>query len=286
VVRRRVTGKKSSPPGWQDVAPVTLASKCAPAVVASVGRKQWALRTLVINLDRRKDRWRGVQSRLKAPQVSGLLAVERFVATDGQCEGAVPDDVVSRRWTTDHNAKYDGRQGYRAGVELEMSPGERACAMSHVRAWREVLSVAGGGSDPGGGGDGVGEPVLVLEDDAVLAADFAKRLRPAVEAAAAAGADALYLGYIQGAPWRRCVSKGLQEAEYLWTTVGYILWPRGARRLLGALPVDAPVDNFMAWLCASGRLRSLAVEPELVDQEGEWDFGSDVPHSDDVVLEL
>lgn len=253
-----------------------LGKQAAPQVAppqnaACQGGGEWPLRTLVVNLGRRRDRWIGVQKRL-ASLPSGLLAVERLVATDGRTEGSVEEAAVLRKWTTDRNAKYDGRQGSRAGVELEMTVGERGCAMSHVRAWREVAASAE-------------RPVLILEDDAVLAKSFAKRLKPLLRAAIAGNADALYLGYINGAKWRGKVSPGLYEAEYLWTTVAYVLWPRGARKLLDALPVDCPVDNFMAWQIASNRLRALAVVPELVDQEGEWDFGSDVAHSDDILLD-
>merc|ERR1719367_421104 len=152
-----------------------------------------------------------------------------------------------------------------------MTPGERGCAMSHVRAWRTIASG--------------GVPVLVLEDDAVLSKGFGPRL-PAVLAAVPPDADVLYLGYIEGAEWRGKAAPGLFEAEYLWTTVAYLLWPRGARKLLEALPVDEPVDNFMAWQMSTRRMRALAVVPAMADQEQEWDCGSDVPHSDDVVLSI
>lgn len=136
-------------------------------------------------------------------------------------------------------------------------------------------------------------------------------------------------------------------------TVAYVLWPKGAQkpraeaverlvlygfavfglmnfwRLLELLPVDEPVDNFMAWQIAQRyhnlsdpswrregslmrglwlgrRLFALAVVPEIVKQEMifnihqcvlfsemsasllqelPWDQASDVPHSDDVVLD-
>merc|ERR1711874_691428 len=100
------------------------------------------------------------------------------------------------------------------------------------------------------------------EDDAVLAKNFSRRLSSALKSASRVTPDVLYLGYIQGAPWRRKVTAGLYEAEYLWTTVGYILWPRGARKLLELLPVDCPVDNFMAWQMATQRLQGFAVVPE------------------------
>jgi len=256
----------------------------APTAASGKGRQQTgvadvlpsfvqAVRTLVINLERRSDRWIGIQNRLAKVALAQHLIVERFPATDGNTD-AIPEDMVTRTWTTDRNARYDARKGYRPGVSLDMTPGERGCAMSHVRAWQLVAS-----------SDAADVPVLILEDDAVFAAGLVKRLTRLI-ASMPEDTDALYLGYIKGAPWRCKVAPGLYEAEYLWTTVAYLLWPRGAHKLLAALPVDEPVDNFMAWQMATCRLKALAVEPALADQEQEWDVGSDVPHSDDVVLAL
>ena len=40
----------------------------------------------------------------------------------------------------------------------------------------------------------------------------------------------------------------LQKAEYVWTTVAYVISPLGAKKLLEvARPINQPVDNFMAW---------------------------------------
>eukprot|EP00927_Polykrikos_kofoidii_P080496 TRINITY_DN77373_c0_g1_i1.p1 TRINITY_DN77373_c0_g1~~TRINITY_DN77373_c0_g1_i1.p1 ORF type:complete len:296 (-),score=28.72 TRINITY_DN77373_c0_g1_i1:29-916(-) len=260
-VRRRITSKQPS-----------------QVFSDSSERLHWPLETVVINLDRRADRWNEVNGRL-APLVSNdCLRVRRFRATDGSCDDSdVPETVVAREWNTDRNAKYDGRAGSRAGVRLQMSSGERACAMSHVRVWREVANSCSCISPE--------QPTVILEDDAVFAKRFHQRIRVALNAATRVGADIVYLGYIKGAPWRRHLGHGLYEAEYLWTTVGYVLWPRGARKLLTALPVDQPVDNFMGWLMASGSIRGLAIAPALVDQKDEWDCGSDVFHSDDAVLE-
>lgn len=235
------------------------------------------MRALVINLDHRQDRWRGVRGRLGPLQAAGCLTVERLPATDGRCAAAqAPASDVAYEWTTDRNARYDGRQGYRPGVRLQFTPGERGCAMSHVRAWREVAAGSCAGDSE--------EPVLVLEDDAVPAEAFCKRF-PQLLLKAPSDADVLYLGYIKGAPFRSKIAPGLYEAEYLWTTVGYVLWPRGAKKLLSSLPVDQPVDNWMGWLSAVRRLRAFAVSPALVDQAQEWDLDSDVRHSDDAVFD-
>eukprot|EP00434_Breviolum_minutum_P032454 symbB.v1.2.028699.t1/scaffold3068.1/size68108/5 len=205
--RRRIWGKR--PPQEDDILP---------------------LLTLVINLQRRKDRWEGVCRRLDEFQAvspsTSLLQVHRFQATDGRTD-EVPLNAVGTCWNTSRNAQFDGRPGYRADVELQMTPGERGCAMSHVRAWRSAAERT--------------RPVLVMEDDAVPTKSFAQRLRQKLPEAAALGADVLYLGHIPGAPWREKKKSGLYEAEYLWTTVAYVLWPKGAQK-----PRAKAVER---WIC-------------------------------------
>ncbi|CAE7708466.1 est [Symbiodinium necroappetens] len=159
----------------------------------------------------------------------------------------VPQNDVAQSWSTDRNSRYDGRAGYREGFTLRMSPGERGCAMSHVRAWRRTA--AGN------------RPVLILEDDAVPAKQFCKRLKRVVLAAAEQSADALYLGHIQGAPWRQRLAPGLYEAEYLWTPKVQSWEDSGLR------PVAEGCTK--ASVCAAsgsagGQLHGLADVPEAV----------------------
>merc|ERR1719491_1924972 len=76
-------------------------------------------------------------------------------------------------------------------------------------------------------------------------------------------ADVLYLGWSgfregnfkHTKPMRSRKSNIVRKAEYVWTTVAYVIWPEGAKKLLErARPLDQPVDNFMAWECREGRL--------------------------------
>jgi hypothetical protein len=149
-----------------------------------------------------------------------------------------------------------------------MSPGERGCAVSHIRLWERLAAE---------GGD---QPLLVLEDDAAPTEEFSQILSRAL-AALPNDAHVLYLGYSQAADWRRTVSPDLVEAEYVWTTVAYLIWPTGARILLSGLPVDQPVDNYMATMCAKGELKSYCVRPKIVLQADAWNVNSDVGHSDE-----
>jgi GR25 family glycosyltransferase involved in LPS biosynthesis len=126
-----------------------------------------------------------------------------------------------------------------------------------------------------------GAPLLVLEDDAAPTAHFREilqRVLPTIPS----DAHLLYLGYSQAAEWRRQVSEYLVESEYVWTTVAYIIWPAGARNLLEMLPVDQPVDNFMALACASRKLKSYCMKPKIVYPAEAWNQNSDISHSDEV----
>jgi len=189
------------------------------------------------------------------------------------------------------------------GEEQRMSGGERGCAHSHLRLWR----IAAERSDP----------TLVLEDDVHLSFDrtddslkpaamngkvFTERLRLALKHAPK-NLDVMYLGW---SGWRGGHFKFMSEdgegtsseakkyfrrAEYVWTTVAYVLTQAGAKKLLEASKdsVNQPVDNFMAWEASQNRLNSYVAVDEgdtddtwaggLVDQ---FDFqgDSDIQKSD------
>jgi len=234
------------------------------------------LQTVVINLERRPDRMEGCAQRLTARCPD--LHFERFIATDGRAT-LIPVEEVSTSWHTDRNVVYQKKRAVRKGWDdldtykerhLELSPGERGCSSSHIQAWRRCLELAGVSN----------RPLLVLEDDAAPTVEFPQILTRAF-AALPPDADLLYLGYSQAAEWRREVTPELVESEYVWTTVAYIVWPEGARKLLSQLPVSEPVDNWMAGLCAAGDVKAYCVRPKIVLQADAWNVNSDVAHSDE-----
>jgi len=234
------------------------------------------LQTIVINLERRPDRMEGCARRfeIECPEIR----FARFAATDGKATSISPAEV-STSWHTARNVVYQKQRSIRKGWDdldsyeerrLPLSAGERGCASSHIRAWQHCLELAGDSE----------RPLLVLEDDAAPTPQFSQSLMRAL-AALPSDANLLYLGYSQAAEWRREVSPELVEAEYVWTTVGYIIWPAGARALLSQLPVNEPVDNWMAGLCAEGQIKSYCVRPKIVLQADAWNINSDVAHSDE-----
>eukprot|EP00448_Togula_jolla_P022584 CAMPEP_0170572222 /NCGR_PEP_ID=MMETSP0224-20130122/2094_1 /TAXON_ID=285029 /ORGANISM="Togula jolla, Strain CCCM 725" /LENGTH=289 /DNA_ID=CAMNT_0010894683 /DNA_START=617 /DNA_END=1486 /DNA_ORIENTATION=- len=273
---RRLTGKRQRAPGSAEVTEAGIAKRraadvaepCQTTTTRTTARATALPSAIVLNLDRRPDRWRSIAQRLSTTG----LSFERTAALDGAVAD-IPESLVTKEWSTASNRRYvvkvfEGGEQYEA-CTLTLSDGERGCAASHLQCWRRVAD------RPAALG-----PVLVLEDDAEPVKGFQDKLRRALEELRSEP-DILYLGYTQAAPWRRKVSKSLREAEYLWTTVAYLLWPSGAQVLLGRLPVDQPVDNFMAKLAVERRLRCFAVVPELVRQASEWNADSDIPHSDE-----
>lgn len=234
------------------------------------------LEAIVVNLERRPDRMDDCSQRLKAR--CPLLKFSRFVATDGK-QTPIPETEVTHSWNTARNVIYQRQRALRKGWndldtykvrQLELSPGERGCAKSHIRAWRYCLEKAGS----------TNKPLLVLEDDAAPTPEFTQILSRAI-VALPQDAGLLYLGYSQAADWRREISPELVECEYVWTTVAYIVWPGAARKLLSRLPVNEPVDNWMAGLCAENDIKAYCVRPKIVRQADAWNVNSDVRHSDE-----
>merc|ERR1712139_495313 len=80
-------------------------------------------------------------------------------------------------------------------------------------------------------------------------------------------------GPTDDAPWNKDAKKFLRKAEYVWTTVAYVITQQGAKKLLAAArPLNQPVDNFMAWEASQGRLNAYVVLDEG-DNDGTWAGG-------------
>lgn len=230
-----------------------------------------SLKTVVINLDRRSDRLQSLRNRFG--EMCPELELQVISAVDGR-SSKIEADLVTESWDTTHNAVYVRRRygswctcAYEERI-LELSPGERGCAASHIKVWKSFVA---------SGSEG---PLLVLEDDASPKANFIGVLSRALEALPM-DADLLYLGYDQACDWRREVSPELAESEYVWTTVGYMVWPATAERLLSKLPINQPVDNWLALMSARCELKAYCVRPQIICQAQHWNIDSDVPHSDE-----
>lgn len=237
----------------------------APATSATV-----PFDTMYINLDRRTDRRKSMESRLAA---AGLSQWERVPARTGK---ETPPSRVCTEWDARLNHQFDTNCAARV---YRFSDGERGCAMSHVLLWERVAAR-----------ENEGRPVLVLEDDAVLdgrnSVAIISSLVALIERSAMPSQRTilLYLG-AHVAAWRETGVRGMgaagtrvREADWLWQTHAYVIWPMAAHRLLSACPVDMPVDNFISKNVLQRRIRALVTVPNLVEQEVPY-MNGDVVHS-------
>ena len=273
---------------WQTMQQgVKLGAPCAS--------KKQKVDCVYINLDSRPDRNESIEAELSregasrapprlhiaavhsptAPCVWAGIKAKRLSALTG---ADAPDAVVSRTWDTTVNAKYDPTTIKTGRVSL--TPGERGCSMSHAVLWARCA--AQGDSGP---------PLLVVEDDLILkdgAGDMVQKLVTHFEKTNPIPAQRLCLLYLTGdvAEWRHprsqsvesCPQVKLREAEYIWQTACYVIWPAAARRLLASLPVDGPVDNFISRHTLSSHVCALVTQPKLAWQNAPYEEG-DIAHS-------
>eukprot|EP00450_Noctiluca_scintillans_P003390 CAMPEP_0194483194 /NCGR_PEP_ID=MMETSP0253-20130528/4887_1 /TAXON_ID=2966 /ORGANISM="Noctiluca scintillans" /LENGTH=266 /DNA_ID=CAMNT_0039322833 /DNA_START=11 /DNA_END=811 /DNA_ORIENTATION=+ len=215
---------------------------------------------LVINLDSRPDRWAKVQRSFA--KSAPWLCLQRLSACNGKMTPPANGDVT-QKWSTQRLADIFS---WYTSKTIPMSPGERGCCMSHVEAWKVVAKRK--------------RPMLVIEDDAVALHTFTRVLSTALKEAPKS-TGAIFLSSKDRGTVKRA-GDVLMEPFYVWTTVGYLIWPAAARKLLSLRPLDMPVDNFMAWHIKEGDVTAFSVKPAALRQANTWNVGSDVPHSDDV----
>merc|ERR1719171_932866 len=257
-VRRTVAKRKAASRKWLKAPVHKRAANLTPPQSSPLRR----MKAVVINLKKRDDRWRGFLK--NAARNAPWLRPERLDAVDGRV--APPKDRdVAKRWSAARLAQMF--HWYRT-KEIKMSPGERGCCASHLKAWK--ICAAGT------------RPLIVLEDDASLLPAFTSTLEQALKEAPR-DTGAIWLSS-KDRGTRKRVGKVLMEPSYVWTTVGYVIWPAAARQFTKLLPMDMPVDNFMAWHIKQGAVKTFSVSPAAVRQAQTWNIGSDVPHSDDVAL--
>jgi len=291
---------------------VAPASSCEQKIGTTAASKKQKMDAVYVNLDSRLDRKesiehelakagatarpranshapiraRGARSAREPCRAEALTALPHRLSVAGfkskrlsaQTGHDAPDDCVTRTWDTSINCQYDPSTIKKGRVSL--TPGERGCAMSHAVLWARCAAQ----------GD-AGVPMLVVEDDVQFregAGEAVTELVKHLETVNPVPSQRLMMLYLTGdvAAWRDKKSQSvegeydvkLREAEYIWQTACYVIWPAAARRLLQSLPVDGPVDNFISKHSLHKRVCALVTTPNLAWQAAPYEEG-DIAHS-------
>lgn len=199
------------------------------SVASSKDYPQPEMKCVVLNLDRRTDRLESITNGLA--DAVPWLSWERIPAVDGSTNPP-PEEDITLKWETTNIAKYDPGQWSSPWARHWFSPGERGCGASHIAAFRYAAEQS--------------VPTMVLEDDAAFADGFSDLLaRMIAEAPADADTITLVNGDRQGWGGTPINGSDFLVIPNCWmTTVGYVLWPEGAKKLLTKLPMDCPADDF------------------------------------------
>ena len=263
--------------------------------------------TVYINLTKREDRRKLVQGEMRAQGLKG----RRFPAKIGD---EVKDSLVAQTWHSKLNCLYDKKT---VAAEHKMSKGERGCTGSHIALWKQcarrndpskpmlileddaVLWERSGVHFPELCArliaaveqvwDVVNEPVMlyvgceVRPDHAVVLHPRARTVAPHPTSYRILHHPRKHTQVVQWRDARRVVVEGppvmkLREAEYLWQTSSYILWPPAARALLARLPVDCPTDCYIAKLVLEGQVTAVVATPALAEQRDPYAKG-DIKHT-------
>lgn len=226
-----------------------------------------------INLAERPDKWRAFQKRAAYVHPNFAKLVKRFDAVNGKqmlSEGRYDENYVKLDWDASLNAKYSPK--IRPGPKT-MTAGEVGCALSHVELWKTLASQE---SSPE-----TNAVMMVLEDDAVFSSAggknrFAEVLTQAMKSLPSEW-DMLYLGFSSRGERQYLETKTTKEKppesqytvelyqpEYGYHTHAYLITKRAALTLLDNLPVQGPID---VWL-ADNKWFDLAVFSAVIANEG------------------
>jgi GR25 family glycosyltransferase involved in LPS biosynthesis len=120
----------------------------------------------------------------------------------------------------------DNYQPKQVGVDL--TPGAIGCAMSHKKIWEQTLSSSRI------------QNVLILEDDAILTEHF--QYLDKMLSYVPKDWDIIYLGSSQY-QIKKKINPYVSKLKYAYTTIGYIINPRSAQRLLSIFPLQYQLDT-------------------------------------------
>ena len=223
------------------------------------------LPAVAISLARRTDRWRTLCQRMSAV---GLTKIVRAPAIEG---ARLPASRLAALLRSPADATNGGPLSH-----LTLTPPAIGCFLSHLAVWRWML--------------GAGLPrLLVLEDDAMPAAQFSANRLHRVLAEAPDEAGLVLLGcMIMGGLADRPRNADLARVYYFNGMHAYLITPAACTTLLQhLLPMHAHLDHQISRLLMERRhvFPAYYAAPLLFDPD--WSLGSDlyIPLSDDAAAD-
>lgn len=199
-----------------------------------VTKQHWTIDQIpgfCITLERRSERWKRFQDQYG---VRALPRLRRFLAIDGKKIDIVNDSRISL--LTKRNIILKTRRSH----EQLSTAGGVGCALSHIALWKWMV-------------DNNEEILLVMEDDAVVPADFKDRINQLIQSSPTLKDPTQWDIWLIGAKWDVIepisgeTASGLIRPYAFFLAHCYIITKKYAEKLLAdVFPIESHIDMWMS----------------------------------------
>ena len=204
------------------------------------------MKTLVINLKHRQDRLETFRKNNR-----DFITFDTIKAVNGF--EVSYEDLLKMGFDTDHD-------WIDPILKTPLSRGEVGCFLSHWKAWKQCIKL--------------NEPVLVLEDDAIITDKFSYdelyRMKRKEY-------NFIYLGWKERSKSIPIDDKLVQPVYPYWG-LAYMITPESAKILTAEKPKIIPVDEYLPKMI--GKLKVCAYKENVIVPRDRADGGSDINPQD------
>ena len=212
-----------------------------------------------INLNSAHKRWESVKKKFNKLN----LNIIRFPAVDGRKLDINNLDTkkILKTYNTNTNALCD--KNIKPNLILKLSGGEVGCSLSHLGLWEKIVK----------------ENItrcIIIEDDINPLNKFTKYNKYIDKLPS--NWDLAYVSFLNTGK-KKYVSESIYIPLCGFTTCGYILNLKGAKKLLSCLPIKGPIDLFLLSLFREKKINCYVIEG-LCDSSQTWGGNdSQIEHS-------
>ena len=191
-----------------------------------------------INLDTAEKRWNKVNHKFKNLN----LNIERFPAVNGKKLKKIDNNKILNSYNTNINAICD--KNIKPNMELNLSKGEFGCALSHLNIWQMIV-------------DKNIQTCIVIEDDINPNNNFSDCFEMLNQLPS--DWDIAYISFLNTGK-KNYVTNNIYIPSCGFTTAGYIINLKGARKLLKTLPIVGPIDLFLLSLFRDKKINAYVLD--------------------------
>ena len=210
-----------------------------------------------INLEGADKRWNKVTNAFNNLN----LNINRFPAVNGKSLTNIDNSKILNSYNTNVNAICD--KNIKPNLTLNLSKGEFGCALSHLGLWEKIVK------------ENI-QTAILIEDDInpnknfndykTLINDLPKDW------------DIAYVSFLNTGK-KQYVKDRIYIPSCGFTTAGYIINNKGAKKLLDLLPIVGPIDLYLLSLFRSKKINAYVLEG-ICNSEGTWGGNdSSIEHS-------